>query len=92
MTLIQADSSTFKQLFSNKRYEVPEFQRVFAWKKTHMNDFWEDLNEAMNKKSFDSALKKANISDFRFHDLRHTYAMAGIDLKTVSELWGHSSV
>lgn len=46
--------------------------------------------------SFIKALEKAKISDFKFHDLRHTaasyLAMAGVDLNTIREILGHKSM
>jgi len=48
------------------------------------------------KSAFTVALRKAQIHNFHFHDLRHTFAshlvMAGVDLTTVKELLGHKDI
>jgi integrase len=47
-------------------------------------------------RQFDALLRKANLPDIRFHDLRHTYATlsiaAGVDLYTLSRRMGHNSI
>jgi len=66
----------------------PESQYIFC------NDDGKPYGDI--KKSFFTAVKKAGIIDFHFHDLRHTFAsqlvMSGVDLNTVRELLGHKSL
>ncbi len=48
------------------------------------------------RKPFETALKRSGILDFRFHDLRHTFAshfvMQGGDLLALKDILGHSSL
>ena len=66
----------------------PESQYIFANRKgrPHTNI----------RKSFFTALTKCDIINFRFHDLRHTFAsqlaMSGVDINTIRELMGHKTL
>lgn len=48
------------------------------------------------KKPFSAACREVSITDFRFHDLRHTFgprlADAGVDIVKIKELMGHASI
>ena len=54
------------------------------------------IDNAQVQIAFQEALRRSGIEDFRFHDLRHTFAsnlvMEGIELNDVRELLGHKSI
>jgi integrase len=67
------------------------FKKGLVFPSSRTEGKWVDL-----KKQFRKTVDKAGIKEIRFHDLRHTFAshlvMNGVDLKTVQELLGHSSL
>lgn len=48
------------------------------------------------RRLWDKALKNASITNFRFHDCRHTFAsyaiMSGMDLRTLQDILGHKTI
>ena len=69
-------------------------------KKVSKNDYvYVDTNGhpfGDNKTGFMAAIRRAKIQNFRFHDLRHTFAshlvMQGVDLRTVQQIMGHKDI
>lgn len=60
------------------------------------NEIGECIPHATIEHRYTRLLNAAGIEAHRFHDLRHTFTVeslrAGVDVKTVSEMLGHSSV
>lgn len=60
---------------------------IFTWDGNKIGDI---------KRAFKNTLNRAGIEDFRFHDLRHTFAphlaMSGYNLKTIQELLEHKDI
>ena len=44
------ESLTFKKVFSNSIYRIPEYQRPYSWKDTQIEQLWEDLYSAFQDK------------------------------------------
>ncbi len=90
---------------SNKPRQIPISQRlapVFKGLRKHQLRYPYVLCGPQGEPSkdirggFNSACRKAGITNFRIHDLRHTFAshlvMRGMTLKAVMELLGHSDI
>ena len=64
--------------------------KVFGWKGGEV------LEPANLEYNFRAAVKRAELKDLRFHDLRHTFAtrliQSGVDIYTVQRLLGHKSL
>lgn len=82
----------------------PPVQRLFritaTWESLHIGgngvkSFARSQQFIQGGKVFHEACEGAGLTDFHFHDLRHTFAswliMRGVPLATVSNLLGHTS-
>ncbi|MDD7280434.1 MAG: tyrosine-type recombinase/integrase [Erysipelotrichaceae bacterium] len=88
---------------SGKARKIPisdKLNKVFSKQSKNYNYVFTNLDTGLPykdiHKSFNAVLKKANIKNFRFHDLRHTVATRlveqGVPLPVVQEILGHSKI
>jgi len=70
-----------------------DLQRIRSISSSVFHDNGEKLYPVKVQRAFRKVLKKAGIDDFRFHDLRHTFAsslvQSGVDMYAVQKLLGH---
>ncbi len=75
-----------------ERYLTSAKDSIFVF----CSDKGEHLRLSQIRKPFEKIVNNLAFNEFRFHDLRHTYAVlsiqAGVDMKTLSEQMGHYSV
>ena len=72
---------------------LKELQKVKSLSGYVLHENGEKLYYVKIQRAFRNALKAAEITNFRFHDLRHTFAsylrQRGVDLHTIATLAGH---
>lgn len=85
---VPLDDDTAELLTEQKRQNVSDSEYVFLRRNGQ--------RFKSVRRPFQTALKRAGIMDFRFHDLRHTFAshfvMSGGELLTLKEILGHNSL
>lgn len=79
------------EMMKDYLYRTPKGKFVF-----NIPDYNDHYSNSYIRKAFQRIMGDLNMNEFRFHDLRHTFAVicikAGVDLKTISEEMGHHSV
>lgn len=90
----QTCRKALKELWERREARRKEGKEVSEWVFT--SDRYKSERLVNPRQWFDVAVSDAGISNFRWHDLRHTFisrlVMKGADLRTVQDLAGHKSI
>ena len=98
--LVPISAPIERVLHEQKKRQNEEKEKL--WEKYYRSEFVVTkkdgtlINPRLLSNTFKRVLKRKGLEVIRFHDLRHTAAslmiLEGVDLKTVSEILGHSSI
>ncbi|MBF0488454.1 MAG: tyrosine-type recombinase/integrase [Nitrospirae bacterium] len=95
---IQGDTLVVKKAksFKSRRIPIiPQLNKILSEYRQDVGDIF-DVQAPQIGRIMKRYLKQAGLSDVKPHDLRHTVGsqlvMAGVDMRTVQELLGHSSI
>ncbi|MFF0409639.1 tyrosine-type recombinase/integrase [Kitasatospora sp. NPDC004745] len=91
-----------------RRWQAQQTAEREAWNEAHKDDLWKDTGAVFTKENgephhpdylthrFELLITKAELPPIRLHDLRHGTAgisnAAGMSMKDISELLGHSGI
>lgn len=66
-----SDLKTLKELFGERIYKIPDYQRGYIWDDQQLSDFWEDLSN-INDTPYHYmgvlSLKESNNNEFEIID------------------------
>ena len=75
---------------------LAELQKVKSLSGHVLHDSGKKLYPVKLQRAFNKALEAAEITNFHFHDQRHTFAsylrQRGVDLHTIAKLMGHKDI
>ena len=96
ITLTRTKNNETRTIPINDRL-LPVMERLYVERRGNYGFSKPDGRPYCNwRKAFENACRRAGIEDFRFHDLRHTFAsycvMYGMDIRTLQELMGHRDI
>lgn len=68
------EPKSLDSLFNKKIFRIPDYQRGYAWQKSHLKDFWEDLvNLPDGRSHYTGVLTLTQIAPGKIEDIENEY-------------------